>query len=216
MKRSVLSRVFGFCVLFCFVYSCATVTIAQESADPFKNQFNELRFTLTAMETSHGMKEFELSPEQTILINRARRRIEDQYQQYHDNIGDHRSITPLPVDRKVYSQRFAEDIKIVQQQLMSDILLPHQVELLDKFQRKVLLQWHLNSDFRRTKGTRFEGLNISDKQRKRFGEIKQKFRDDHAKEHERFQAAIQKLNAEQAVQILDEMTDEQRELLNIK
>jgi len=49
---------------------------------------------------------------------------------------------------------------MIKEQLKSDVLLPHQVDLLNKFQSKILFDWHFHHDFRQIKGTSFEGLNF--------------------------------------------------------
>jgi len=217
MKRTVLSLVFSFCVVFCVVFSCAVEIKAQAMDKPLENQYQELDYILNVLRNNRASGEFELSLEQTRLIYSLKSRLEDQYRQHKDNMRDDRDIeTSLPVRTEVYNERFAEDLKRSQQQLRSDILLPHQVELLGKFQRKILFDWHLHDNFRRIKGTRFEALNFSDEQLKRFAEIKQKFRQEYAQEYERFQAAVEEMGVDQLSQIHDEMTDEQRELLNIK
>ena len=65
-------------------------------------------------------------------------------------------------------------------------------------------------------GTRFEGLNFSDQQIKKIAEIKQLFNDEYAEELKRFETTVEEMREELTAQIHDEMTDEQRELLNIK
>ena len=47
-------------------------------------------------------------------------------------------------------------------------------------------------------------------------EIKQLFNDEYAEELKRFETTVEEMREELTAQIHDEMTDEQRELLNIK
>ena len=164
------------------------------------------------------MSEFELSMEQSGLVHALHSRLDDLYRQYEENTRDNwvSGEKTEPANAEVYTKRLAEDLKMIREELKSKILLPHQVQLLDKFQQKILFEWHLQDNFRRIKGTRLESLNFSDEQLKRITEIKQQFNKQYMEERERFETAVDEMRDELSSQIHDEMTDEQRELLNIK
>ncbi len=216
MKRNALSLVCSLC--FCFVFFGAAQIKAQDLKEAIRNQYQELDYILNVLRDNRASGEFELSVEQSRLVGRLKSRLEDHYRQYEENVRGSRGDieTTVPVKTEVYEKRFTEDLKMIQEELKSNVLLPHQVELLGKFQQKILFGWHLRNNFRQIKGTRFEGLNFSDQQIKKIAEIKQLFNDEYAEELKRFETTVEEMREELTAQIHDEMTDEQRELLNIK
>ncbi|MDG2185373.1 MAG: hypothetical protein P8K79_06815 [Mariniblastus sp.] len=62
-------------------------------------------------------------------------------------------------------------------------------------------------------GTKLRVLTPGSQQQ---SEIKQLFNDEYAEELKRFETTVEEMREELTAQIHDEMTDEQRELLNIK
>ena len=204
--------IFGILVLSFVSFSNSGLLAQQGDSDPLENQYRELQNTLSTLSNRSLSDDFEFTRDQSKQVSRLYRRLRDAEDHFDDSTDRGRNKTNI----EFYSKRFKEDMALIQADLSDNILLPHQVEVLGKVQKRIQLEWHFQTQFKYAKGTSMDGLELTEQQTQKLAEIQRGFREKYLEEKKRFDAAIKKLKTEAIDELRSEMTTKQKKLLAVE
>jgi len=202
-----------FSIALAVLVSFALLPQQQESADDgFRNQFDQSSMQINLLANPEVMKELELSDEQRGKMHMARHKMQMLIHRYHQDGANEQD----PELKQMLQKRLFRDIGKAQQEVTTDLLLPHQNEHLNRIRNRRILEHHVATGFTRTKGTELEKLELTDLQRGKLNDARDKLHSELEAERKRHVEKIGEIKERALASVRKSLNDEQLEMLNIE
>lgn len=194
--------------------SCLTLTPQeQETADDgFRNRFDQATMQIHMLSNHEVMKELELSDEQRSKMHMARHKMQMLVHRYHQHGANEQDVEM----KQMLQVRLFRDIDKARQEIVTDVLLPHQSEHLTEINNRRILEHHIATGFTRTKGTDLEKLGLTDLQKEKLNDARDKLHSELEAERKRHTENVRKIKEKALAGVRNSLNDDQREILNIE